>query len=503
MNSNRQIKLGALLSYMSIAVNIIAGLLYTPWMINSIGRENFGLYTLAMSVIGLFLFDFGLSSAITRFIAKYLAEGRQDKANNCLGLVYRLYFGIDVILFLALTAVYFFIPQIYQELSPDEIDRFKIVYAIAAFYSVLSLPFIPVNGVLTAHEQFVQLKLCDVAQKLIMVGTMSVCLILGFGLYALVLVNALAGLTSILLKFISIKRYTKQKISWGYWNKSELKEIAGYSGWITVAALAQRCIFNIAPSILGALSGSVEIALIGIAITLEGYTYTFANALSGMFLPKVSRIIADNGDVLPLMVKIGRIQILIVSLIIWGFICLGRDFINLWVGDLFHSSYLCAVLIITPSLLQLPQEIGMQTIIAQNKVKQQAFVFCGMAVLNIIGAILLSPKFGAVGLCISICAAYIFRTIGLDYILHKELHINIWHFFRDTFIKIAPALILSLAFGFLFTWLIPLQGWIGLVCDGIAFVSSYVVIMYVLVLNEYEKNLVSGLLKGIIRKVRI
>ena len=82
-----QIKVGALISYVAIAINIITGLLYTPWMIHSIGRENFGLYTLAMSVISLFVFDFGLSSAVTRFIAMYLAEGRQDKADNCLGLV--------------------------------------------------------------------------------------------------------------------------------------------------------------------------------------------------------------------------------------------------------------------------------------------------------------------------------------------------------------------------------------------------------------------------------
>ena len=64
-------------------------------MINSIGRENFGLYTLALSVITLFVFDFGLSNAVTRFIAKYLAEGQQEKVNNCIGLVYRLYINID------------------------------------------------------------------------------------------------------------------------------------------------------------------------------------------------------------------------------------------------------------------------------------------------------------------------------------------------------------------------------------------------------------------------
>ena len=82
MTSSQQLKLGALMSYMAIGINILAGLLYTPWMIHSIGRENFGLYTLAMSVISLFVFDFGLSSAVTRFIAKYLAEGRQDMNNQ-------------------------------------------------------------------------------------------------------------------------------------------------------------------------------------------------------------------------------------------------------------------------------------------------------------------------------------------------------------------------------------------------------------------------------------
>lgn len=428
MNNSNQIRLGTIMSYVGIGINVLAGLFYTPWLIHSIGREDYGLFTLALSVISLFVFDFGLGSAVTRFISKYLAEGNQEKANQCMGLVYRLYLVIDAILLVVLLVVFFFIPYIYRELTPDEIDRFKIVYAVAACYSVLSFPFIPVNSVLTSHEKFVQLKICDIAHKIIMVGSMSICLLMGYGLYALVLVNAFAGIIMILLKLMCINRYTPQKVAWGYWDKTEFKNIAGYSGWVTVASLAQRCIFNIAPSILGALSGSVEIAIIGVAITLEGYTYTFANALSGMFLPRVSRIVADKGDVLPLMIKIGRIQILIVSLIVWGFICLGKDFILLWVGDQFEASYYCAVLIIVPSLLQLPQEIGMQVIIAQNKVRHQAVVFCGMALLNIIGAFLLSPKFGALGLCASIFVSYLFRTIGLDYILYKELHINILSF---------------------------------------------------------------------------
>ena len=102
LDDSRQIKMGALLSYISIALNIIAGLLYTPWMIEQIGKADYGLYTLANSLITLFLVDFGLSATTGRYIAKYRAEGRQDKIDSFLGAVYKLYLLIDAVIFIAL-----------------------------------------------------------------------------------------------------------------------------------------------------------------------------------------------------------------------------------------------------------------------------------------------------------------------------------------------------------------------------------------------------------------
>ena len=102
ISSNKQLKIGAVISYISIALNILAGFIYTPWMINMIGKGDYGLYTLANSLITLFLVDFGLGSAVSRYIAKYRAEGRQDKINNFLGLVYKLYLIIDAVIFIAL-----------------------------------------------------------------------------------------------------------------------------------------------------------------------------------------------------------------------------------------------------------------------------------------------------------------------------------------------------------------------------------------------------------------
>ena len=53
-----QIKAGAIMSYISLFITILIGIIYTPWMINSIGKADYGLYVLAMSVINIFVFDF-------------------------------------------------------------------------------------------------------------------------------------------------------------------------------------------------------------------------------------------------------------------------------------------------------------------------------------------------------------------------------------------------------------------------------------------------------------
>lgn len=502
MDSTRQIKLGAVISYLSIAINMIAGLLYTPWMIRTIGKEDYGLYTLAMSVISLFVFDFGLGVSINRFLSKYLAEGRQDRANQCLGMVYRLYFYFDIILLIALTAIYFFIPQIYRELTPSEIENFKIVYAMAAFFAVFSFPFIPINGILSAHEKFVQLKSCDVIHKLIVVGAMTVCLLAGYGLYALVLVNALAGIIMIAIKLYFIKRYTSQGADFSYKNKEEFRQIVGFSGWVTIMSFCQRCIFTLGPTILGAFSGAGAIAIFGIANTLEGYVFTFSSALSGMFLPRVSRIVAQDGDVLPLMIKIGRIQLMLVSFVVLGFCCVGYEFIKLWIGEDFSSAYLCTLLIILPSILQLPQEIGDQTLYAKNKLKERSYAFISMSVINIVLGIPLSILWGATGLCFSICIAYLIRTIILDIIYKKVLHIDIYKFFKETFIVFLPAFSLCLVACFALNHFVSIEGWLSVGVKGIIYCVIMALALYFMVMNKEERELANSFIKSIIHKFR-
>lgn len=487
-----QLKVGAIISYIALFLNIIIGLLYTPWMINSIGKSEYGLYTLAMSVISLFVFDFGLGSAITRFVSKFLAEKRQDKVDSLLGLVFKLYLLGDLFILISIIVIYFLLPFLYQGLTLSEMEDFKVVYLIAALFCVISFPFIPLNGIITSYEKFIQLKLCDLAHKIIVVVLMAVCLVMGGGLYALVIVNSVAGILVIFLKLYVLGKDRIKAIQWTYWEKQLLRSVLGFSIWVTIIQLAQRCIFNIAPSILAAFSDSQSITILGVAICLEGYTFSFANAINGMFLPKVSRLIADDkrSDILDLMIRVARIQIYIVGALCVGFICVGEHFVCIWLGSSFSEVYVCSLLLILPSFIQLPQEIGNTTVVAEGKVKIQAFAFIGMAVVNLILAYPLTKCFGVIGLCISIMIAYIFRTILMDYIFYKHLKIDICCFFLNSYIKIVPILVISTFISHTLCNLISDAGWFGFFIKVFICGSLYIISIWFFSMNKDEKYII-------------
>lgn len=487
-----QLKTGAIISYLALFLNIVIGLLYTPWMINTIGKADYGLYTLAMSVISLFVFDFGLGSAITRFVSKYLAEGRQDKVDNLLGLVFKLYLIGDLIIFFSLIVIYFFLPSIYQGLTPEEMEKFKVVYMIASLFCIISFPFIPLNGIITSYEKFIQLKSCDLVHKLIIVILMTVCLLMGGGLFSLVIVNSVAGVIIIFLKLAVLGKIRINSIKWHYWDKTILKSVLGFSIWVTIIQLAQRCIFNIAPSILAAFATSSAITILGIAICLEGYTFSFASAINGMFLPRVSRMLVDDNrdEILRLMIRIGRIQIYIIGLICVGFICVGRDFIQVWLGDGYNEVYECSLLIILPSFLHLPQEIGNTMVVAEGKVKLQAYAFMTMAAINLAIAYPLTSSFGVVGLCISIMIAYIIRTLLMDIIFYKFLHINVFTFFKESYVKILPSLVLTIMVCSMINYHLPLVGWLGFIVKTIICIVVYSLFVWFMAMNKDEKALI-------------
>ena len=83
-----QLKTGAALNYVVIVLNMVVGLLYTPYMLRMMGQSEYGLYSLVASVISyLAVLDLGLGN-IVRYTAKFRAEGKTTEQYEMFGMFF-------------------------------------------------------------------------------------------------------------------------------------------------------------------------------------------------------------------------------------------------------------------------------------------------------------------------------------------------------------------------------------------------------------------------------
>lgn len=496
-----QVRMGALISYGALGINIITGLLYTPWMVHKIGQSNYGLYTLATSLIAIFMLDFGLGSAVSRFVSKYRAENNQQGVNKIISIIYKLYFGIDIVILAVLFGLYFFLDVIYVKLTPQELETFKVLYLMVAGFNLISFPLSPLNGILNAYEKFIQLKLCDVFNKLFTVALVIITLTASANVVSVVAANVTGGIVTLIIKMIIVKRQVPLKLDIrGKGDRETYKSLFGFTVWTTVISIMQRFTHSFAPSVLGMTSSSIEIAVYSPAVVLEGYFYTFAMAVNGLFLPRISRFIAEKKEdkILDLMIKVGRYQITILGLIFVGFICVGQDFMNLWMGPEYAKSYYCTIILIFPSLISCSKQIANTTMIAKNLIKYQARCMIITGVLGLGLSYLLSIKLGSVGVCIGTAATSLVNSIYMTFVYKNKAEIDVFKFYRKCWIKAVPCYAIVAVAGLLIAPLIPLTGWIGLIVKAAIVAVIYLIVFGFIYFSSAERKALINKIKSFI-----
>lgn len=485
-----QLKLGVVLSYATSAVSLLLGLFYTPWMIGLIGQSSYGLYTLAISVINLFLMDMGLGTALTRFLSKCYAEKRYDDANRYLHTAFAIYTSLAFIVAVALIVVYFLIERIYAGLNASEIEVFKSLYVVVALYSVISLPFMSQQSILIANERFVAYRATGLIQKLFVAILTIVCLLAGQGVYAIVAATAAGNIVFILVRAFLIRRLTDAKVSVCIPERADVRELIGFSGWVAVSELCNRCNWALAPSVLGILSNTTAISVFGLASQLESYVYSIADAISALLMPKMTRAIQDDkgGEKLTeTMVMIGRFQLFVAGAIILGFGVCGHAFIKTWLSESYDGLWSCTMLVISPHLLLLPQSPGSIAIIASGNVRQKSAISVSTMLIGLFGSCCLAPTYGALGTCFSLGFGFVMSSLLMTILLKKKLSLGVKRFYSGVYGRwIVPATILTISGSFILNVVDPC-GWGPLVLCCALFALCYVALMFFTFLNKTER----------------
>jgi O-antigen/teichoic acid export membrane protein len=205
----------------------------------------------------------------------------------------------------------------------------------------------------------------------------------------------------------------------------------------------------------------------------------------------------DLAGIGSLMIRVGRIQLLIMGAIVVGFVTVGRQFIFLWIGLDFDSSYFVALLLIIPGLISFTLQVAYTTLAVGNNQKYHAIVLLCGAPISVGVSFALVPRFGAIGAAFGVCLGLILCFIAMVVVFQSVVHLNMRSFFSECHLKVLPSILLSLALGYLVNRYIPASSLLTFMPKAALVASLYVVVMWATVMNAYEKQLVLSVMRRI------
>jgi O-antigen/teichoic acid export membrane protein len=186
---------------------------------------------------------------------------------------------------------------------------------------------------------------------------------------------------------------------------------------------------------------------------MESYVWAVAAALNGLFLPKITKMLTKNDDIntiQELSIKVGRVQLILMSYIVIGFTLLGKDFLLLWLGPNFIRVYLVTLLILIPMILTMPTQIANTALIARGEIRHRAIGIILQGTISIFLTYILSPKYGALGAGIGIFfGIFVGNIIYINVIYKKILMIDLKDFYIKTYSGMFITALVTLSLGIL------------------------------------------------------
>lgn len=500
-----QLKIGALLSYVVLALQNLVGLVYTPFMLRMMGKSEYGLFSIASSIVAyLTILDLGFGNAIVRYTAKYRAEGKQEEQHKMFGMFFLLYCLIGFVVFIAGGVLYLNAGKIFDaSMTVSELSRTKVILALMVANLAITFPFSLFGSIITAYEQFVFQKVLNIIRIVLNTATMVVLLYLGYKAVAMVVVATIFNVLTLALNYWYCKSRLDVKLKFGKFQWGFLKEVSIYSFWIFLNAIMDRIYWSTGQFVLGAFVGTAVVAVFAVAIQLEHMYMSFSTAISGVFLPKVTAMTVNDSDgkaISDLFIKTGRIQYCIMVLILSGFFLFGKQFIQLWAGNGYEDAYIIALLFFVPLTVPLIQNMGITILQARNQMKFRSLLYLVISLISLGLQIPLAKYYGGVGCACAIAGALVLGQIVVMNIYYQiKQKINIIKFW----IEIAKMSFVPAALtigGYFALQHFATNNWISLGVGIFAYLVVYLPLFFMLSMNKFERDLVLNPVRKLIKK---
>jgi O-antigen/teichoic acid export membrane protein len=325
-------------NWANLVISVLIAFFVSPIIVHALGKEIYGVWVIIVSLTGYFtVLDFGVNTAIVRFISKATAQKDYKGARAIFSSSTAIFSGVFLLIVTATIVFGFFLRDIFnlQNLPSDYI---YLVFLIAGLDLACGLVLSVYLGTLVGLQEFGFINgtaiIINIIRSVILITLMR----LGYGLLTLAIIQIITTLLKALCQYIRIRtKYNYLYFDMKTIDRSVVSKLYNYSIFSFIIAISLKVLFYTDSIVIGSKIGFAAVTFFAIPSTLLTYLQQFVWSMISVLVPVIS---ANEGTGQQSgnarLYQVGtRYSLLVAMPVVISLFFFGDDFISIWMGPEF------------------------------------------------------------------------------------------------------------------------------------------------------------------------
>ncbi len=292
MKTSTRVFYNTMVLYVKIVVSLVINLLLTRVVLDALGIDDFGIYSVIAGVIAILAFvQSALMSSVQRYLSVALGENNNEKTSKYFSasLLIHIFLGLIIILLFELCGLFLF--DGFLNIPDSRIPVAKIIYQIMIFSTFFTVIGIPFHATINSYEDIWFYGLTQIICTFLRLGLIYAfvylegdkLVIYSIWMAATVILGEIASMIWCFCKYKVCKRISLsvKKLS------KYIKDMLSFIGWNTVGAFAIVARNQGVSIVLNIYFGPRINGVFGLANQVDGQLSSFANNLTASLSPQI------------------------------------------------------------------------------------------------------------------------------------------------------------------------------------------------------------------------
>ncbi len=438
-------------TWVVIVATVAVTYVITPFVIQSLGRDGYGVWTLITALTGyLSLFALGVPMASVRYLAQHAAERNTARLNQIIGSCAGLYLMIGGVALVAggvLTTLFlrwYDVPAGFRAEAPLAFGLMAMQVS-AGFIGLLP------EGILFAHHDFMVRNAIRLAGVVLRLGLTIGLLWWRASLLTLAIVQVACFIFDFGVSWLMVRRrYPGIRVSLADFDWSAVRRVFSFSVYVLLLTAGARLIFETNAIVIGAFRSVGDIAYYVVANSLVVYLMEFVLAIASVVSPMATRLQTEGRleDLREVFLKWSKVAFTLTIVVGTFLFVLGPRFIGWWIEPSFEgpSGAVLQILVVS-SLIFLPvRGVALPTLVGLGKPRVPTIAFLVTGIANVLLSIALVGPLGLAGVALGTAIPNVVFAIVVLTLACRELHISPFEYARYVVPKVVLGALPLLAF---------------------------------------------------------